>query len=280
MARLVVPPTLEEACGLLEEAPGEAVPLAGGTALQMLRRRGEFAAGTLVDLRRVPGLDRLQAAGGGVSIGALVTHRRIESDPVVRRTVPVLADMASQIANVRVRNAATLGGNLAHRDHRLDPPGVLMVLGATVELASRHGRRTVPVGDLFTGCGDTVLAPGELVVAVHVPAPPPGARAAFAKYKSLGANDWPCAAVAACLSGDDGRRTLDLGLTAVSPSPAALRLDVSGLGLAAALDQADAAVSGVLAPVSDLRGSARFKARVTRVLCRDTIDALWEGPQP
>jgi aerobic carbon-monoxide dehydrogenase medium subunit len=277
VARLAMPSTVEEACALLADADGDAVVLGGGTALQMLRRRGEFDCETLVDLARVPGLDAIERASGGLSIGARATHRRVELDPLVRETAPVLCDVAAGIANVRVRNAATIGGNLAHADYRLDPPGALLVLGATLEIASRAGTREVPIGDLFGGQpgqkpGQKALAVDDVLVRVHVPAPPAGARLLFAKYKSLGANDWPCAAVAAMAV--DGR--LALGITAAAPAPVHLELDASGLDASGAVDAADAATDEAIDPISDLRGGASFKRRVTRVLVRDTVARLWE----
>lgn len=273
MARLATPATVEEACALLADGEGDAVVIGGGTALQMLRRRGEFDCETLVDLARVPGLDAIERASGGLSIGARATHRRVELDPLVRETAPVLCDVAAGIANVRVRNAATIGGNLAHADYRLDPPGALLVLGATLEIASRAGTREVPIADLFGDQpGQKALAVDDVLVRVHVPAPPAGARLLFAKYKSLGANDWPCAAVAAMVV--DGR--LALGITAAAPAPVYLELDASGLDASGGVDAADAATDEAIDPISDLRGGASFKRRVTRVLVRDTVARLWE----
>lgn len=278
MARLATPPTIEEACALLADGEGDAVVIAGGTALQMLRRRGEFACETLVDLARVPGLDAIERENGGLSIGARVTHRRVELDPLVRDTAPVLCDVAAGIANVRVRNVATIGGNLAHGDYRLDPPGALLVLGARLEIASRAGRREVPVSELFGESGEKALAVDDVLVRIHVPAPPAGSRLAFGKYKSLGANDWPCAAVAAMAVDEPGGagRRLELGITAAAPAPVHLELDASGLALSDALDLAEEAADGAIAPISDLRGRAAFKRRVTRVLVRDTVRRLWE----
>ena len=275
MARLVKPATVEEACALLAEGEGDAVVIGGGTALQMLRRRGEFACDTLVDLALVPGMDQIEQEDGGLSIGARATHRRVELDPLVRETAPILSDVAAGIANVRVRNAATIGGNLAHADYRLDPPGVLLVLGARLEIASSRGTRRVPVEDLFgTEPGAKALAVDDVLVRIHVPAPPPEARLLFAKYKSLGNNDWPCAAVAAMAV--DGR--LELGITAAAPAPVHLELDTAGLGASDAADAADAAAAAAIDPISDLRGGAGFKRRVTRVLVRDTVARLWAEP--
>ena len=276
MARLATPATIAEACALLADGEGDAVVIGGGTALQMLRRRGDFACETLVDLARVPGLEAIEREDGGLSIGARATHRRVELDPLVRDTAPVLCDVAAGIANVRVRNVATIGGNLAHGDHRLDPPGALLVLGARLEIASRGGTREVGVSELFGASGEKALAIDDVLVRIHVPAPPAGSRLAFGKYKSLGNNDWPCAGVAAMVVDEPGGRRLALGITAAAPAPVHLELDASGLALSDALDLAEEATDAAIAPISDLRGGAGFKRRVTRVLVRDTVRRLWE----
>jgi aerobic carbon-monoxide dehydrogenase medium subunit len=276
MVRLVSPETLEEACELLREADGSALVLGGGTAVQMRRRRGALPRETLVDLKRIPGLDRIQLDGRGLRIGALVTHRRMETDPVVGAVAPLLPQAYAQIANVRVRHAATAGGNLAYADHRLDPPGALLVLGASVELVSADGAREVPIADFFTDFETTALRDDEILVAIRVPRPPAGHRARFMKFKSLGRNDWPCVGVSALR--DDGR--LELGLTAVSPVPVHLSLDAAGLGADEAAAQAEEAADAAIDPISDLRGGARFKRRVARVTVADTVRLLWEEPAP
>jgi aerobic carbon-monoxide dehydrogenase medium subunit len=276
MTTVVAPPTLEDALGILGTADS-AVSLAGGTALQMRRRRGQFCASTLVDLRLIPGMDRIEITRDRLIIGALVTHRRVETDPVIARHAPILSRVYSQIANVRVRNVATVGGNLADADHRLDPPGALGVLGAEVELASARGRRTVAVADLFSGFQTSVLARDEILTAVHVPRRSPQ-RWGFLKFKSLGRNDWPCVGIAASLgTTTSGARELTVGITAVSPVPIHRVLDVTGLADDEVLDALDATVVSAVDPVSDLRGSARFKRRVARVTAADAVRPLLAG---
>jgi aerobic carbon-monoxide dehydrogenase medium subunit len=272
MARLLSPDTIEEACSLLREASGSALVVGGGTAVQMRRRRGALPCESLVDLKRIPGLDRIEVTEGGLRIGTLVTHRRIETDPVVQAVAPLLPQAYAQIANVRVRHAATVGGNLAYADHRLDPPGALLVLGASVEVASADGAREVPLADFFVGFETTALRDDEILVAIRVPRPPGGHRARFAKFKSLGRNDWPCVGVSAMRH--DGR--LDLGVTAVSPIPVHLSLDASGLSGAEAAERAEEAADAAIDPITDLRGGARFKRRVARVTVADTVRSLWE----
>lgn len=276
MVRLMPAQSLAQACALLADYGAGASIIAGGTAVQMLRRRGEFTAHTLVDLRCVSGLDRIEVNGGCVSFGACVTHRQVETHVGVLDVLPVLGQVFSQIANVRVRNVATIGGNLAHPDYRLDPPGVLLVLGASVDIASREGSRRVRVADLFAPVPDSALGDDEVIAAIHVPIPEGRPRMAFRKYKSLGANDWPCLSVAGMLSDDGQGRMLDLGLTAAAPKPLHLRLDISSAGLSDVLDRAGTCVAEAIDPPGDLRGTPEFKRRVAGVVVADTIRALWQ----
>lgn len=273
---LLRPTTLHEACQALREHGDDALPLAGGTALEVLRKLGLIQATTYVDLMGIPELGRIDATDGGLRIGATVTHRQIETSPLVRQLASVLADTFGQVANVRVRNAATIGGNLCYADHRIDPPAALLVLDARVELESGAGRRSMALGDFFYGPEQTARRDDELLVAVHVPRQAPDSRTAFRRATALAENDWPCAAVAVRLSGHEaGVGRLDVGLTAAAPAPRHFSLDVSGLSLGQALAAADVACMEAVDPIADIRGSREFKARMACVTLREAVEAVW-----
>ena len=140
------PRTLAEACELLA-ADERAMAYGGGTAIQ-IRRRLEPA---FVDLSAVPGLDRLSGGETGLRVGPMVTIRRMETDPLVARVAPLAAAAYGKVANPRVRNAATVGGNLSCGAYRLDPPAALLALGAVVEATSVRGVRRIALADFFTG---------------------------------------------------------------------------------------------------------------------------------
>ena len=140
------PRTLAEACELLA-ADERAMAYGGGTAIQ-IRRRLEPA---FVDLSAVPGLDRLSGGETGLRVGPMVTIRRMETDPLVARVAPLAAAAYGKVANPRVRNAATVGGNLSCGAYRLDPPAALLALGAVVVATSVRGVRRIALADFFTG---------------------------------------------------------------------------------------------------------------------------------
>ncbi|MDT7663949.1 MAG: aerobic carbon-monoxide dehydrogenase medium subunit [Pseudonocardiales bacterium] len=272
------PGTLAEVCALLAELDQPMV-YGGGTAVQILLKQGVLFASDLVDIARVPGLDRIEETAEGLRVGAMVTLRRMETDPVVRRLAPLAAQVYARVANPRVRNTASVGGNLAHGDYRLDPPTALLALDARVELTSAGGTRLVPVREFFTGFQETALAEGELVTAVRIPAQPSPA-AAFVKLSSLSVNDWPCASAAALLVPTGRRRErweLRMGLGALAAKPEYLSLEVpGGATVDEVLEAAQRAADQVIDPIPDVRGGVEFKRRLGLVAVRDAVRAAWD----
>src|SRR5436190_13985404 len=120
------PTTLDEVFDLLAAHGDEAKLLAGGTALLILMKLHLVRPGYLVNLQRVPGLAGLRETTEGLRIGALTTQRELETAPLVAERCPALVDTLRQVATIRIRNVATIGGNLAHADPALDPPVTLM----------------------------------------------------------------------------------------------------------------------------------------------------------
>jgi carbon-monoxide dehydrogenase medium subunit len=272
---LLRPGTVAEACRMLDEHRGEALPLAGGTALEVLRRLGLLGSPPLVDLAGLAELRGIELVDGQVRLGACTTLREAERDPLVTAHVPLLRETYGRVANVRVRGAATVGGNLAYADHRIDPPAALLVLDARVRIRWTAGEREVPLREFFQDLEVTALQDGELLTDVLVPVPPAGARGAFVKLVSLAENDWPCAGVAALLTPHAEGLRLDLGLTALAPTPRHACVDAGGLSLASAQDAAEAAAAPLLDPIEDFRGSRAYKQRLGRAAVREAVEAAW-----
>ncbi len=253
----------------------EARPIAGGTTLVILMKQRALRFSHLVDLQSIPGLDRITETDGGLSIGALATHRSVERSPVVLRRAPALAHAFSCVGNVRIRETASVGGNLAHADYRLDPPPVLLALDAEVVLAGAGGTRVVALEDFYRGMYETALEPGELLLEVRVPRAPAASRTVYSRFSSLSANDWPCIGAAVCLSLEGERMgELRIGLSGVAEAP----LLAAGLGRfrqercsEELWDAVCAAIDEQISPVSDLRGSADYKREMTRVLVKRTL---------
>src|ERR1700732_1466422 len=200
------PASLSEALALLDPDDPAVRAIAGGTALMLMMKSGLYRPQRLVSLRRLrPGLTGTPAAAdGGIEIGAMVRLAALERSAAVRTVAPVIAETLLTHSNVRVRNVATLGGNLAHADPHMDLPPVLIALGASVRIAGPGGERVVRVEDLFTGYLETVLANNELITAVAVPSQA-GRRAVYVKCTARTADDWPALGRAVSLRAADGQ---------------------------------------------------------------------------
>jgi carbon-monoxide dehydrogenase medium subunit len=279
MSRIVQPASLDEAVALLLEEH-EARPLGGGTAIQVLRKLGLIDPPLLVDLAHIPELQGVHEESGALRLGAMVTHREVETSALVRGTAPLLSQTYRHVGNVRVRHMATVGGNLAHGDYRLDPPAALLVLGATVRLAGPQGTRCLPLRDFFVDLQQTALEPGELLVDVAIPLAHAARSGCFVKFSSLSANDWPCVGVAALLEwdGEDGLAAARLGVTAMAPVPLLLEIaEATGMDESALADAAVESVSAVIDPLPDVRGTVAYKRRVCAAVLRDAVSRAWRA---
>ena len=273
--KLLQPTSLKEAVSLLSEQSDDIKIVSGGTALVIMLRNRLIAPATLLSLVRLQELRSIRHEPGiGLRIGALVTIREAEISPIVREKHSVLAQTFGKVGNVRVRNAATVGGNLSEADYASDPPCVLIALRATVKARSAKGEREIPLRDFFRGFYETALAPDEILTELIVPDAAPGSRATYLKYISRSSEDRPCVGMAMVLEeAPDGTcKELRLVAGAVSETPqeiASAEVMASGEALSTALIEeiADAYSTGIN-PLSDLRGSAWYRQQIIRVMAR------------
>ena len=269
---VVAPASLAEALAVLAEMGADAMPVGGGVWVTLTLRSGLVRPRLLLDLRR---LAELAAIGverdGSLRVGALVTHRALERSPLVRERWPVLAETLSDVANVRVREQATLIGNLCEADPASDPPAVLAALGATVELVSQRGSRVVPVGEFILGAYQTVREPDELVTAIRIPSLPNGSGAAYCKFRTRSHEDRPAVGVAAVVALDPGGRIAHLGVVVGAAGDRPQRVpEALATARGAVFDEelvtslADSYAAAV-ETVSDLRASAWYRREMVRV---------------
>jgi aerobic carbon-monoxide dehydrogenase medium subunit len=258
------PTSLDEAVGQLAEYDGDARVVAGSTALTIMLRQRLIDPAALVLLRGVPGLDSIERENGHVRVGALVTHRAAERSAELASAIPVLAETFGRVANVRVRNQATVGGVLAEADYASDPPAVFVGLGAEIDVHGPTGSRTVPAGEFFRAFYETALEPVEILTSVRVPVPAAGTAAVYKKYVSRSSEDRPCVGVFAS-AGPDGIRVV-VGAAAETPQtfPEIEALAAGGLDA-----QTIATIAGRYAEsidtLDDMRGSAWYRQEMTRV---------------
>ncbi len=251
MTRWLWPETLAEAIGLRVSLGDDALPIAGGTFVGVLAQTGFIELPeNVIALGRVAGLAGIERDGDTLAIGAMTTHSAIERSAVVADGWGALAQCFGEVANVRVRNAATIGGVLADADYASDPPSMLLALDARVEIAGPGGVRELTVDELILGHYETAIEPGELVVRVRIPRP---RAAAYVKFRSRSSEDRPCVAVAAARLASGEER---VAVGAVSDRPLLLG------------DVADAEI------ISDLRGSAGYRRRMVDVHARRALELL------
>jgi aerobic carbon-monoxide dehydrogenase medium subunit len=275
---LLEPRSLPEAAGLLTEYGDEARVIGGGTTLVILMKQRALHYPYLVDLRLIPGLSEMKREAGGVCVGAMVSHRTVETSPLIREKFPILAEAFCHIGNVRVRQTASVGGNLAHADYRLDPPPPLLVLNSEVTAYGPEGSRKIALKDFFRGMYETALEPGEILVDVKIPDMPPNGRAVYLRFSTLSANDWPCLGVAGFLIKENSRcKELRLALGGVAATP----LLIGGLEFAAdqtidqdVIEKIQQIVDEQISPSTDLRGSEWYKRRMARLFVKKTIEQL------
>ncbi len=167
------PGSVGQASRLLAELGDDGAAYCGGTELLLAMKLGLASYEHLVDLKRVDGLRGISAgADGGVRIGAAATHHEIETSAALRARYPEMPAMIARVANLRVRSAGTLGGNLCFADPHSDPASFLMAVDATLVCQRGEVTRRVPAGQFLTGPYQTALTAGELLVAVELPTRP------------------------------------------------------------------------------------------------------------
>jgi carbon-monoxide dehydrogenase medium subunit len=273
MATYHLPQTIEEAVGLLNQL-GDTMVYGGGTAIQILLKQGILFTEHFVDISQIPGLRDIVDEGEVIKVGPLVSLRQMETDHRVRSHLPLAAETYAKVANPRVRNTASAGGNIAHGDYRLDPPTALVVLDAMVELTSTSGAREVSVREFFVDFQVTELRADEMITAIRIPKQREDSRGAFVKYSSLAANDWPCASVAV-LAEPGALTELRLGLGALAPTTRYLALDIDhDMSEQEVVDAALDIAGTVIDPIADVRGSAKYKAHLGRVAVEEGVRSV------
>ena len=278
------PASVAEALDLLARHGEDAHLVAGATAFTLLWRQGLLRPGHVIGLRRIASLGGITGAGGGLVVGATVTHRAIERSADVARYCPAITRTFASVATVRVRNQATLGGNLAHADPAQDPPPMLMALGASVVATSAASERTIPIDELFVDVFTTSLRADEILTSVRFPALAPGTRATYLKFLPRTADDYATVSVAAALRlAEDGTvAEVRIALGACGPTPVRARSVETALNGARpdARRIADAAsrVGADIEPFDDVRGSSAYKRDMARVWTERALTSLVERP--
>lgn len=254
--------------------------IGGGTALVVLMKQKLFQPQCLISTRRIPELQVFEyGKQTGLRIGGGVRLYDVESSVDVLGVYPILAASVHRVGNIRVRQMATLAGNLSHGDYMSDPPAALVALDARVILQGPEGQREVSVEEFILGPYTTQLAPGEVLSEVRVPPVPPGAVSTYLKFAVPSETERPTANIA-IQAVPEGDLISDIRVVLGALAGRPLRLAgveglIRGNKLTSdlALQVATAALDGV-EPIDDGRTAVWYKKEVCGVLVRRALEGV------
>ncbi|MDT5157219.1 MAG: hypothetical protein QOH51_1576 [Acidobacteriota bacterium] len=276
---LIVPRTLEDALALLREEPGVWRPFAGGTDLMVLLEAGKLAHRKFFSIRHLPELRGVEESGSFVSIGALITYTEVRRSAVLSRDFPLLGRAARETGGIAIQNRGTVGGNIANASPAADTPPALLVYDTEVELVSASGSRRVSYADFHTGYKQTVMRDDELIARVRLSRPRVGARHFYRKVGTRRAQAISKVCFAA-LAEVDGGVLGQVRIALGSVAPVVLRcLRTEALLGGSRLDGGltKAALNELerdIAPIDDVRSTARYRTRVAQNLLGEFLSSL------
>ena len=246
-----------------------ALVVAGGTDVMVLLSSGRLAHARWVDLAGVPELRRIDVGDEEITLGALTTYTDVRRHAVVSAELPMLAQAARETGGVAIQNRGTLGGNVANASPAADSPPALLAYDADLVLASRAGTRRVPYASFHTGYKRTLLAPGEIVASIVV-SRRPGRVGAYRKVGPRRAQAISKVCFAGCVERDGDRPVrVRIALGGVAPVPVRALEAERALLEGEPLARAQQALSEAIAPIDDVRSTARYRRRVAENLLAD-----------
>lgn len=261
------PANLQEALGLL--GSDNVKVLAGGMSLIPLMKLRLAAPDQLIDLGRIEGLNAIEEKQDTLRIGATATHYQVESSPVVRSRCPLLAEAASHIGDLQVRNMGTIGGSIAHADPAADYPASLLALEAKLALVSSKSVRELPISEFFLDTFTTALRPGEIILEVIVPVEDQSTGTSYQKMAQP-ASGFALVGIAARVRKQSGKVTMArVGVTGLSGKPyrsVNVEKALEGTaGSASDIQKAAAVVADGVDANSDLHASADYRKHLARI---------------
>ena len=276
------PTSVAEACALLKQHGSEAKVFAGGAHVTILMKQGLYQPKALVNIKKIPELRGIKFdAAEGLVIGALVTHRELETSALVKEKLPVLCETEREVANIRVRNMGTVGGNLASGEPLTDLAQIFIALDGRLEIVGPSGQRSLPVEELFLDFYTTSLAEDEIITQVVLPSPRPRSGIDYIRFASSSVVDKPSAGVAVRLTLDkEAVQIARIVLGCVGPTPVRARkaeaLITSKKLTPELIAEAGSVASQECSPTSDLRGSEQYKRAIVRTLVKRALTAAYQ----
>jgi carbon-monoxide dehydrogenase medium subunit len=264
--------------GLITAHP-KARLLAGGTDLLVQLRAGRKETDFVIDLKRIPELNAIHYdRARGLTLGAAVPCYRIYGDAAVARAYPSLIEVASLIGGTQIQGRASIGGNLCNAAPSADSVPLLIALGAKCRIAGSAGEREIAVEDFCTGPGRNAMAPGELLVSLHIPPPAPHSGARYLRFIPRNEMDIAVAGAGAEVVLDNGNfRSARIALASVAPTPLFVR-EAGEMLAGKPVNDASIAIAAEMArkaakPITDMRGTEEYRRHLCAVLTRRALEA-------
>ena len=269
--RLEEPESVQEAADLLNRYGDSAKVYAGGTELLLAMKEGLVHYERLINVKQLKGLNEVRLDNGTVSVGALCTHHQLETAPLLKERLPALVELEKNVANVRVRQAGTIGGNLCFAEPHADPGTLLLALGATLVAQRSSSRREIAAADFFIDAYETSLAADEVLSEIRIPAP--AARSGIA-YLKFGYLERPSVGVAIALTLNGGISDAKIAVGCAGPAPkrvAEAEAMLKGKSIEEAtrnLASAGQVAGRAAQAISDLHGAQDYKEHIVGVLLK------------
>jgi aerobic carbon-monoxide dehydrogenase medium subunit len=272
--RLEEPESVQEAADLLNRYGDSAKVYAGGTELLLAMKEGLVHYERLINVKQLKGLNEIRLDSGTVSIGALCTHHQLESAPLLKERLPALVELEKNVANVRVRQAGTIGGNLCFAEPHADPGTLLLALGATLVAQRSSSRREIAAADFFIDAYETSLAADEVLSEIRIPAPAAKSGIAYLKFGYL---ERPSVGVAIALTLNGGISDAKIAVGCAGPAPKRVaEAEAMLIGKSIEEGTRNLASAGQVAgraaqAISDLHGEQDYKEHIVGVLLKRTF---------
>jgi carbon-monoxide dehydrogenase medium subunit len=276
--RLEEPESVAEVSELLGRFGDSAKIYAGGTELLLAMKEGLIQYERLINVKKLKGLGEVAGDNGTITIGALCTHRQLETSSLLQEKLPSLVKLEQNVANVRVRQAGSLGGNLCFAEPHADPGTLLMALGAKMIAEKTSGKREIAAEDFFVDAYETSLQADELLTEIRVPSPGANRRSAYLKFGYL---ERPSVGVAVALT-LNGTTVDDVKIAVGCAGPAPRRVAEAEALLTGKskdeavrlLPQAGAITGRASEAISDLHGAQDYKEHIVGVLLKRAFNSI------
>lgn len=271
--------SVQDAVEALAQTGGDGKIIAGGQSLMPMMNFRLVKPSVLVDINRIPGLDRIELRGSRISIGSLVRHRITASDPIIAENVPILHHAMKHVAHLTVRNRGTFCGSLCHADPAAEMPMMAQLLNAKIHIVSKTGGRSLDAKDFFVGSLVTALEPDDLVTGVEIDSLAPGIGWGFEEFARRH-GDYALAAVAVTMSKSNGAAS-DVRVAVMGVGEMAMRVGqvealIEGQHLNdSLLDDAIGKLRDVIEPNSDIHASADYRRHLCGALMRRALSDAW-----